>query len=305
MVNEHRQRPAKGDRVPVAYSVPTAVALRLGRTRAPQNLGLPRDIRSAGPSRPHAEIPPFRSDSRERVATAQGGARGFVSGRKAKPDVNAPEGAEMHVIGYVRVSTEEQANSGLGVEAQEAVLREACERRGWTYELAHDLGCSGKLVNPALRESLTRLAGGRADALVVAKMDRLARSVVHASDILNLARTQEWNLVVLDLGVDMSTPQGRAMAQMLAVFAELEREMIAARTREALAARKARGQHIGRPRLATTDVVRRILEERAAGKSFARIASVLTDEGVLSPAGRPKWQPSTVRRIFNATQEAA
>ena len=208
----------------------------------------------------------------------------------------------MHVIGYVRVSTEEQAQSGLGAEAQEAAIAAACDARGWTFEFARDLGCSGKLVNPSLRASLSRLAGGSADALVVAKMDRLARSVVHASDVLNAARSQGWNLVVLDLGVDLATPQGRAMAQMLAVFAELEREMISQRTRDALSARKARGLPIGRPRMVSGAMVRRILVEREAGKSFASIAMQLTAEGELSPAGRPVWQASTVRRVYNAAQ---
>ncbi len=209
------------------------------------------------------------------------------------------------VIGYGRVSTEEQADSGLGMEAQRAAIAREAERRGWAVTWRVDEGCSGKQTNPELRQALELLASGQAEALVVAKMDRLARSVAHASDIMELARSQGWNLVVLDLGVDLKTPQGRAMAQMLAVFAELERALIGQRTREALAAAKRRGTRLGRPRLAPASVVARVVAERDAGASFQRIARTLTDDGVLSPAGRPAWQESSVRRLYNSATAVA
>jgi len=209
------------------------------------------------------------------------------------------------VIGYGRVSTEEQADSGLGIEAQRASIDREAGRRGWAVTWRVDEGCSGKQTNPELRQALELLASGQAEALVVAKMDRLARSVAHASDIMELARSQGWNLVVLDLGVDLKTPQGRAMAQMLAVFAELERALIGQRTREALAAAKRRGTRLGRPRLAPASVVQRVVAERNAGASFQLIARTLTADGVLSPAGRPAWQESSVRRLYNSATAVA
>ncbi len=138
----------------------------------------------------------------------------------------------------------------------------------------------------------------------MAKLDRLARSVSHASDILDTAQRQGWNLVVCDLGMDLGTPQGRALAKSMAVFAELERELISARTREALAAAKARGRRVGAPRLAPASVVDRICRERETGASFRTIAQRLTDDGVLSPAGRPAWQESSVRRLYHAVTAA-
>jgi DNA invertase Pin-like site-specific DNA recombinase len=206
----------------------------------------------------------------------------------------------------VRVSTDEQAASGNGLAAQRATITAEAERRGWDVELVSDEGGSGRYVNPGLRSCLEKLAAGRADALIVAKMDRLSRSVANAADILNAAKSQGWDLVVCDLGVDLSTPQGRAMANMLATFAELERDLISQRTREGLAAAKAAGKRIGRPRLAPTALVNRICTDRDSGETFAGIARSLTGEGVLSPAGKPTWQASTVRRIYNsATQEGA
>jgi DNA invertase Pin-like site-specific DNA recombinase len=203
-----------------------------------------------------------------------------------------------HMIGYIRVSTEEQHRSGLGIEAQETAIIAECERRGWTYELVRDLGCSGKHVNPELRRGLDMLSSGQFDGLIVAKLDRLARSVRHASAIIDSAITQAWALVVLDNALDLTTPGGRAMANMLATFAELERDLIASRTREALAARTARGEHNGRRTAIPPAVLRRIVTREQEGLSFCRIADTLTTEGVLSPTGLPQWQESTVRRAY-------
>lgn len=209
-----------------------------------------------------------------------------------------------YMFGYVRVSTEEQVDSRAGLDAQEAAIRAEAERRGWDIELFRDEGKSGKYVNAGLREVLELLASGQGDGLVVAKMDRLVRSSQHASEILATAERQGWNLSILDMGIDLATPAGNAMAQMLAVFAEFERRMISQRTKDALAQKKAAGVAIGRPRLAQPAVVRRIVMERNAGLSFARIARTLTTEGVLSPAGRSTWQESTVRRLFQATEQS-
>ena len=207
------------------------------------------------------------------------------------------------MLGYSRVSTEEQADSRAGLDAQEHAIRDEAKRRGWEVTMLSDPGKSGKFVNSQLRKALELLATGQTDGLVVAKMDRLARSVGHAVDVLNLAKAQGWSLVVLDLGVDLTTPAGRAMAQMMAVFAEFERELISQRTKDGMAARKRAGVHVGRPRLAPPSVRQHIVQEREAGASYAKIARTLTDEGVLSPEGRPTWQPSSVRRIYNSVLE--
>ena len=203
-------------------------------------------------------------------------------------------------LGYCRVSTEEQARSGYGLDAQLETITAEADRRGWRLDVVRDEGRSGKQINPGLRSALEQLAAGRADALVVPKMDRLARSVVDASNVLNMARDQGWDLVICDLSLDLSSPYGRAMAQMLATFAELEREMIATRTREGMAAARAKGKQIGRPRQAPADVVDRVCRERDDGASFGAIARALSADGVLSPQGRPGWQESTVRRLYAA-----
>lgn len=212
----------------------------------------------------------------------------------------------MHVIGYVRVSTDEQERSGLGVEAQTEAIERECDRRGWTVELVADLGCSGKHVNPQLRHALDLLGSGQFDGLVVAKLDRLARSVRHASAIIEDAQDKDWSLIVLDNALDLTTPGGRAMANMLATFAELERDLISTRTREALAARARRGERNGRPSAIPAGLLRRIVLSRDSGASFSRIARELTHERFLTPTGLTDWHESTVRRAYAAaTREAA
>ena len=95
------------------------------------------------------------------------------------------------------------------------------------------------------------------------------------------------------------------MAGQFILFAQYERELISERTKAGLAAKKARGERIGRPRLATPAVVRRIVMDRNAGLSFGRIARALETEAILSPAGRPTWQASTVRRIYQSATATA
>jgi DNA invertase Pin-like site-specific DNA recombinase len=238
---------------------------------------------------------------------------GNVMRRKAEPTGYASsDGRESmkttgqrHFLGYSRVSTEEQADRRNGLEAQRAAIDAEAQRRGWRVEHVADEGSSGKYINGSLREALQLLTSGQADGLIAAKLDRLARSLVHAANIIEAANDQRWSLVVLDMNVDLTTASGRLIAQVLSSFAEYEREQISERTRAGLAAKRRRGERIGRPRLAQPGIVRRIVLDRDAGLSFDRIARALTAEGVLSPAGRPTWQSSTVRRIYQSASTAS
>lgn len=268
--------------------------------------------RLSGSPRPSVRL---RDSQRAETAVSVCETLAYRSGRKAHPvglaltgGVSGSAGTEdremtrtvTRALGYIRVSTEEQATNGHGLAAQHDAITAEANRRGLEVTILADEGMSGSQVNPSLRDCIDQLRTGRADALIVAKMDRLARSVSNAADILDAARTQGWDLIICDLGVDLSTPTGEAMANMLATFAQLERRLISQRTKEGLAAAKAKGKRIGRPRLATASAVDRIVSNRDQGQSFAAIASALTADGQLSPAGRPTWQASTVRRIYHA-----
>src|SRR4051794_14789573 len=98
----------------------------------------------------------------------------------------------MRVAAYVRVSTDEQHKSGAGLEAQRQVIASEVERRGWEVaELFEDTGYSARdLKRPGIQAALAVLADGAADALVVAKLDRLSRSMLDFTSIMARAATE-------------------------------------------------------------------------------------------------------------------
>ena len=182
-------------------------------------------------------------------------------------------------IGYVRVSTTEE-RQGAGLEGQRQAVQHYADARGWSVELVQE-EASGSTVEarPALRDALGRLAMHQADALVVSKLDRLSRSLVDFSDILRRAEAEGWVLVVLDPELDMSKPEGRAMAGMLAVFAEFERSMIRERIKSALQVKRSQGVKLGRRELLAAHVAA-ILQRRAQGASLSDIRRSLRALGV-------------------------
>jgi len=215
--------------------------------------------------------------------------------------MEAPKTAGTRAISYRRVSTDEQADSGLGLDAQAASIAKTIDARGWTVtaELV-DAGISGSAPppsRPALAQSLEMLAAGEADALVVAKLDRATRSVADLCYLLDLADRQHWDFVALDLGIDTSTPMGRAMAQMAGVFSELERKLIGQRTSDALQALKANGHKLGRPVELPEAVRQRIADEHAAGHSLRTIAKGLTTDGIPTARGA-NWHASTIKAVL-------
>jgi DNA invertase Pin-like site-specific DNA recombinase len=205
------------------------------------------------------------------------------------------------VIGYLRVSTREQADSGLGLDAQRRAITEEAERRGWEVRWVLDDGYTARNLNrPGYREAMRALKRREASALVVAKLDRLSRSAQDFGATLAVAQRQKWAVVTLDLGLDMTTPNGRLVAGIIAQVAQWESEMIGVRTRDAMAEAKSRGATFGRKRSEewTPDLVARVLAERAEGATYKAIAAGLDADGIAPPSENSKrWYPSTVRRL--------
>ncbi len=178
---------------------------------------------------------------------------------------------ETKVVGYVRVSTQEQADSGAGLAAQRAAIEAECRRRGWVLvALLEDAGVSAKSTKgrEGLAAAKALILAGAAEALVVAKLDRLSRSMLDFSTLMEQAQSQGWAIVVLDCDFDMTTPTGELMANMLASFAQFERRIIGQRTKDGLAAKRAAGVRLGRPSTTPEKVVARIKREHDAGQSF-------------------------------------
>jgi DNA invertase Pin-like site-specific DNA recombinase len=208
----------------------------------------------------------------------------------------------VQVIAYVRVSTEEQADSRAGLEAQRAAIETECARRGWQIvEVIEDAGFSAKdLKRPGVRAALEQLERKRADGLVVAKLDRLSRSMLDFTGLMAKAQKQGWALVALDCAVDTTTPAGEAMAHVLATFAQFERRLIGQRTREALAVKKKQGVRLGRPPTISPRLARRIRSMRARGMTLQEICDKLSAEGVATPRGGAVWRPTSLRAVLRS-----
>lgn len=143
--------------------------------------------------------------------------------------------------GYIRVSTRGQASEGNGLEAQ----REALKAAG-AEKLFEDV-VTGRIVDrPAFDEMLTDVHSG--DEIMVTKLDRFARSVAQASDLIGKLLDNGVSVYVLNVGKLDNSPSGKLMRTMLLAFAEFERDLIAERTQEGKAiARQKDGYHEGRP----------------------------------------------------------
>lgn len=210
----------------------------------------------------------------------------------------------MRVVAYTRVSTAEQAESGAGLAAQRSAIVAEVERRGWQLlGVFEDAGASGKALTGRLGliEALASIEAGDADGLVVAKLDRLSRSLLDFAALMARSRANGWMLVCLDVGVDTSTPSGEMVANVLAVFAEFERRLIGQRTRDALATRRAAGVRLGRPQLIPPAVREQMRDARARGVTLRAIADQLNADGVPTAQGGRLWHPETVRRAIKVT----
>jgi len=139
---------------------------------------------------------------------------------------------------------------------------------------------------------------------VVAKLDRLSRSMLDLQTIMAVAQRQSWGLVALDVNVDTTTPAGEAMANVMGTFAQFERRLIGQRTRDALAAKRAAGVQLGRPRSLPAEVVERVVRERDGGRSLRAIAQGLDADGVATAQGGKSWYASTVRSVLRSAAGA-
>ena len=189
---------------------------------------------------------------------------------------------------YARVSTHDQRP-----EVQLHALRRYAEDRGAEAVEYVDRGVSGAAAaRPALDEMLRDVRRRGVSAVVVVKLDRLARSVSHLVKLAEELEATGVGLVVLDQGVDTDTPTGKLLFHVLGALAEFERELIRERVVAGLSAAKRRGQKLGRPERADKPTRARILRLRKAGRSLREIAEVV---------GIPK---STVARVVKQAAAA-
>lgn len=209
----------------------------------------------------------------------------------------------MDVLAYLRVSTEAQGDSGLGLDAQREAIRLEAERRGWNVvEWITDTASGKSLERSGIQQALATMENGGPKVLVAAKLDRLSRSAIDFLSLVQRAEANGWALVMLDPAVDMTDPMGRFTAGILAQVAELERAMIGRRTKEALARAKARGTRLGMPSALREATAERIQHMRDDGMTLAAIADTLNRERVRTPTGRGQWWPASVRQALRTVE---
>ena len=221
-------------------------------------------------------------------------------------------------IGYVRVSTDQQAAEGVSLDAQRDKVRAYCGLYGFDLvRIEADEGASASTLNRnGLQRALDSLNAGEADALVVVKLDRLTRSVRDLDALLTrYFANGDHALVSVAEQVDTTTATGRMILNVLMSVSQWEREVIGERTSAALQHKKAKGEYTGGKvpygyRLdddgatlvedeAEQEVIAAALEARAAGLSLRRTAALLNDEGFSTRAGG-NFNHTAVSRIEKA-----
>ena len=174
-----------------------------------------------------------------------------------------------------------------------------------SYEILREEGRSGKSIKgrPVLREALTRLEKGQANALFVTRIDRLARSTQDFLSIVDHAHKNDWRLVLLDLNLDTSSYQGRFVVTIMSALAEMERAIIAERQKDIHEDRRKQGlvwgKDLGPKPLISDEIVQLIFTRRAEGKSLRAIARELDSSGTKAAYGG-KWTASSINYILKS-----
>jgi DNA invertase Pin-like site-specific DNA recombinase len=171
---------------------------------------------------------------------------------------------------YLRVSTDQQTTHN-----QYSQLWAAAARAGWSiaHVLADDgvSGAKGRDERPALDQLHKLIARREVDIIMVWSVDWLGRSLQDLVAFLNELRAVGCNLYLHQQGIDTTTPMGRALFQMLGVFAEFERAIIQERVRAGIARARAEGKHLGRPRI-NGEIEQAIRAALATGAGIRRVA---------------------------------
>ena len=202
-------------------------------------------------------------------------------------------------IGYIRVSTEKQADHGVSIEAQTEKLK--------AYAMLYDIdlvdlvieqGSAKCLQREGLQSALSRLEAGEAEALIVVKLDRLTRSV---ADLGKLVDTYFQNFALLSVGeqIDTRSAAGRLVLNVLASVSQWEREVIGERTSAAMQHMRNQNQYTGgKPPYGydlvdgelienenEQQVIKLVAKYKAAGLSYRKIAAVIDEAGHKSRTG--------------------
>lgn len=257
--------------------------------------------------------------------------------RRARPSRSPKrKPATTRLVGYARVSTEEQAADGVSLDAQRERLNAYAKAHGFRMvRIEADEGVSGTKPphqRAGLSAALALIAAGKADGLVVVRLDRLSRRSLDTVTLMESADREGWRLASVTESLDTGTPAGRMVVTVLAALAQHERDVIAERTSDAMRQlareNKVRGRFIpfgfrvtGFPHALKVDdipkeqrpspmlltehpaeqaVLAFMLDLREAGKGPRRIANALNENGGGNPRTRSPWTFGNVQNILRA-----
>lgn len=211
--------------------------------------------------------------------------------------------ADQRVVAYTRVSTQKQNETRNGLEAQtDAIVRYAGAHELEVIAWERDVMSGTKRNRPGLEAALDRLEAGEAPALLVAKLDRLGRSVVDLGVLIETYFVQgRFTLLSAGDSIDTRTPSGRLVLHVLASVSQWEAEAIRERTVAALSAKRQRGEKLGGrvpygyredgglllPNADERETMTRARTLREEGLSLREVSVALAAEGRVSRAGRP------------------
>jgi len=215
-------------------------------------------------------------------------------------------------VGYIRVSTTKQDESGLSLEEQKLRIEAWAVSKIIKLEQVYEDGAESAkdLDRPQVQEVLRRVQDGEISHVIIYKLDRLTRSVKDLYNLITVFQKSDVALCSVTESLDTSSALGRAMVGIIGVFAQWERENTAERTIMALTAKRRRGERLGghRPygsrvkgkKLVPDEgeqaVLKAILKGVVDGKGYSEIAAILNRKGI-QPARGKKWYASSVRGV--------
>jgi site-specific DNA recombinase len=219
-------------------------------------------------------------------------------------------------VGYIRVSTQEQAQGGVSLEMQIAKIRAYCDLNDLTLVgLYGDPGISGKTIKhrPGIQAVLNMVQRKRIDAVVIYKLDRLARNTVECLDVAKGMDKADVSLHSITERLDTQSALGRFFFTLIASLAEMERGIISERTKAALGQKRSKGEKTGGdcpygyrsidgvlvPDINEQQLITHIKALRGKGFSYKKIADALTEKGLFTRK-ETKFQPTQITRILKA-----
>ena len=233
--------------------------------------------------------------------------------RRRTYDAIMPKKPPQRAYGYVRVSTDEQVDEGISLRAQRYRIKAYAQAHGLTLVRTYaDEGITGRTMDRPGLQKLIRLAkSSECETIIVYRLSRLSR---RTRDLLFLIEDVFLNgctrLISINEHIDTETAMGRFLLTIMGAMAQMERELIAERTKASLRFKQEQGQQLGsapygfrwntKGKLVQVAkemrVVRRIFKLRKQGMSYGKIAKALNESKVKTKRGGT-WHPATVRYI--------